>query len=433
MMRLFAFGLSHHTAPVDLRERMSVAKADLPRALAAVSQHPGIGEAVVVSTCNRTALYVTCADPGSARAELSEFLPGFHGVAADLAAPHLTALADQEVARHLFRVASGLDSLMVGEPQILGQLKDAWRAAAAERRTGPLLNRTFQWSFTVGKRVRSETGIAEGSVSASAAVVALARKIFGELRDLRVLLIGAGEMAKLAALYLKRQEVASLTIASRTAAHAETVARAIGAAVIPWANLSAALAGADIVVTATGSTTPILSRAAIVAARGRRGRRPIFIIDLGVPRDVDPSAGDIDDVLLYNIDDLRSIVGESLWKRQQHIDRAEAIVAAEADRFAAWYRSREALPAMIALRRRFDAVRQSELGRFEAPLAGLPPDARARVHDVTRLIVEKLLIEPTAHLRALPDEATARAYSDALTQLFDLGDPATSPCPAPTP
>ncbi len=419
-MRLFLLGLSHHTAPVELRERVSIARADLPRALATLAERPAVGEAVILSTCNRTEIYATSADPAHARDGVTDFLCEFQGLAPGLLAPHLFALVDVDVVRHLFRVAAGLDSMIVGEPQVLGQAKDAWSAAAEESRTGPLLNRLFHAAFTVGKRVRSETGIGEGSVSASATAVALARKIFGSLANLRVLLVGAGEMAKLAALHFKAQHVASLTITSRTPAHAEAVAQAIGAAARPWRDLPQALSTADIVVTATGATAPIVSRADVAQALRARPRRPLFIVDLGVPRDVEPQAGNIDDVFLYNVDDLQAIVSDNLSKRQRHLDEADAIVGEEIDRFAVWYRSRDAIPTMVALRRRFDAIRRAELSRLDPTLAGLSPEVRARVDDVTRLLVEKLLLLPSDRLKALPDEMTAVAYADALARLFNL-------------
>jgi glutamyl-tRNA reductase len=418
---LLLLGVSHHTAPIELRERIDFAGDVLGEAVSGLAARPSLDEAVILSTCNRAELYTACPDIDRGRATLVEFLTGFHSVPVELLRPHLYTRVDEEAARHLFRVASGLDSLVVGEPQILGQVKDAYSTAGDKQATGPLLNKLFHWSFAVGKRVRATTGLAEGAVSVSYAAVALARKIFGDLRGLNVLLVGVGEMGKLTAQHLKAQHVRQIAMTSRTAAHAESVAEALGATALPWAGLEAALLTSDIVVTATGAATPIFSRAQIDLAIQARRNRPLFVIDIAVPRDVDPAAGEIEQVFLYNIDDLRAIVRENLSRRGAEVERAEAIVLEEVQAFGAWLRSREAIPTVVALRQRFEAIRQAELQRLEPKLAGLPPEARARVDEVTRLIVEKLLLSPTEQLKALSDRNTVLVYSDALTRLFRLG------------
>jgi glutamyl-tRNA reductase len=334
--------------------------------------------------------------------------------------PHLFFYDDAEAARHLFRVSAGLDSQVVGEPQILGQVKDAFQAAAQRQCTGPLLGKVFDWAFGVGKRVRTETTLGEGAVSVSYAAVALARKIFGKLQGRRVLVVGAGEISTLAAQHLRSQGVAEIAITNRTAAHAEALAAAVEGQAVLWSEMMPALSRADIVITATGSQRPILTRAHIEMVTGRRRPDPLFIIDIAVPRDVEPAVGDIEQVFLYNVDDLQSIVEENLSRRGAEIARAEAIVSEELARFMAWQRSRSAIPTVVALRQRFDAIRRAELQRLEGKLSGLPPDARARVDEVTRLIVEKLLIEPTEQLKALPDEETQVAYTEAMNRIFRL-------------
>jgi len=268
--------------------------------------------------------------------------------------------------------------------------------------------------------VRSETGLGEGAVSVSYAAIALARKIFGRLKGLNVLILGAGEMATLTGTHLRAQEVGQLTIASRTLASAEGLAAELRGRAIPWSALSQALQAADIVVTATGSPEPVLTRASVEdAMRPRRGR-PLFLIDIAVPRDVDPRAGSLDQVFLYNIDDLQAIVKENLARRTSEVQRAESIVREEVDRFRAWMQSRDVVPTVVALRQQFETIRKSELQRLEPKLAALPPDARARVDEVTRLLVEKLLLTPTEQLKSADDEATALAYADALNRLFKL-------------
>ena len=426
-MHLFLVGVSHKTAPVDVRERLDFSSRDLGAAVEALATRPSAAESVVLSTCNRSEIYVASENPERARGDVIEFLSHYHSLPTDSFTPHLFSLGDEAVAKHLFRVAAGLDSLVVGEPQILGQVKDAFETAAGRRCAGPMLSKLFHWSFGVGKRVRSETALGEGAVSISFAAVTLARKIFGRLEGRRVLVIGAGEISTLTAEHLRSYGVGEIVITSRTPAHAETLAAAVSGRAEPWGDIAALLAGVDIVVTATGSQRPIVTRAQVEATTGRQ-RAPLFIIDLAVPRDVEASVGDIEQVFLYNVDDLQSIVQENLSRRTREIAHAETIVAEELLKFATWQRSRGAVPTVVALRQRFEAIRRSELQRLDSKLTGLPPEARARVDEVTRLIVEKLLLEPTEQLKALPDEETQVAYTEAVNRLFRLrtGESASS-------
>jgi glutamyl-tRNA reductase len=419
-MHLYLLGVSHRTAPVDLRERLDFSSRDLGAAVMALAARSSAAESVVLSTCNRSEVYVASTSPDTARDEIVRFLSDYHQVPAESFTPHLFSFTEAEVASHLFRVAAGLDSLVVGEPQILGQVKEAFQAAAERRCTGPVLRKLFDWSFNVGKRVRSETGLGEGAVSISFAAVQLARKIFGRLDGRRVLVVGAGEISTLTAQHLRAQGVAEVVITSRTAAHAQALATEVGGHWVPWDGLSSALATADIIVTATGSQRPIISRAHVEAALGRRRPDPLFIIDVAVPRDVEASVSDIEQVFLYNVDDLQTIVQENISKRSAEIERAEAIVREELGRFVAWQKSRGAIQTVVALRDRFDAIRRSELQRLDPKLAGLPPETRALFDQLTRLIVEKLLLDPTEQLKALPDEETQAAYTEAVNRLFRL-------------
>jgi len=425
-VHLFLLGVSHRTAPVDLRERLDFSSGDLSAAAEAIAGRPSMTESVVLSTCNRSEIYVASSDPARAREELVSFLSDYHHVPAQTFQPHLFALENSAAVAHLFRVAAGLDSLVVGEPQILGQVKDAYQSAAGNRCVGPVLSNVFRWSFGVGKRVRTETALGEGAVSVSFAAVALARKIFGRLQGRRVLVVGAGEISTLTAQHLRAHGVGEIVITSRTHAHAEALAGDVGGLAVPWDGMIHALGSADIVITATGSQRPIITRAQLEAAQGHRRGTPLFIIDVAVPRDVDPAIGDIEQVFLYNIDDLQSIVEENLSRRAAEVERAESIVNEEVTRFMAWQRSRSAVPTVVALRQRFETIRRSELQRLEGKLGALPPEARARVDEITRLIVEKLLLEPTEQLKALPDEETQAAYTEAINRLFKLQDEESS-------
>jgi glutamyl-tRNA reductase len=419
-VHLLLVGASHRTAPVELRERLDFGSRGLDAAVRALAERQSAAEAVVISTCNRAELYVVCEQPSAAVDDLVGFIADFHQLSAEQIRPHLYSHVDHEAARHLFRVSSGLDSMVVGEPQILGQIKEAYSVATTVQTAGPLLNKLFHWAFGVGKRVRTETALAEGAVSVSFAAVSLAKKIFGNLNGRRVLVIGAGEMGKLTAIHLKAQGVASVVITSRTLAHAQQLAEEVGGTVSAWSTLPQALLEADIVITSTGSSTPILSKAQVKEAVPASRTRPLFLIDIAVPRDVDPRAAEIEQVFLYNIDDLQSIVRENLQKRGHEVSRAEQIVEEEVTKFASWHRSREAVPTIVALRQRFEAVRRAELERLEPKLSSLPPEARSRVEDVTRLIIEKLLLQPTEQLKRTDDSERVAQYTEALTRLFGL-------------
>ena len=417
-MQVILLGVSHRTAPVELRERLDFSSGDLGAAIEALALRPSAAETVVLSTCNRSEIYVVSGDPARAREEVTGFLSEYHRLPESVFTPHLFSHDSEAAVRHLFRVAAGLDSIVVGEPQILGQVKDAFQAAAEHHRAGPVLSKLFHWSFLVGKRVRTETGLGEGAVSVSFAAVALARKIFGQLNGRRVLVVGAGEISTLTAQHLRANGVGEILVTSRTQAHAEALAASVNGRSVPWDDLAQGVAASDIVVTATGSQRPIITRAQVEASRHRRD--PLFIIDIAVPRDVEASVGDIEQVFLYNVDDLQTLVQENLSRRSSEVDRAEAIVAEEVAKFGAWQRSRGAVPTIVALRERFDRIRRSELNRLDGKLSGLTPEARTRVDEVTRLIVEKLLLEPTEQLKGLPDEETQVAYTEAINRLFRL-------------
>jgi glutamyl-tRNA reductase len=421
-MRLFAVGLSHRTAPVEFRERVDFGRGGIEAALDSLAKRNVGREIAVLSTCNRAEVYVVAESAGAIE-QISSFFADYHDVPAGEIAPHLYVHHGADVARHLFRVAAGLDSLVVGEPQILGQVKAAYAAASEAQFTGTVLNRLFHLAFTAGKRVRSETGLGEGAVSVSYAAIALAKKIYGDLRGLRVLILGSGEMAKLTGVHLRAQNVREISIASRTRTAAERLAAQLGAEIVDWTDRHGAIERADILVTATGAPSTILSRADVARAMRSRRERALFVIDIAVPRDVDPDAGSVDQVFLYNIDDLQGIVKENLARRTAELEQADAIVQSEAAKFAAWLQSREIIPTVVALRERFEAIRRAELQRLQPKLNGLPPEAQAQVDHITRLIVEKLLHSPTEQLKGISDNSLAATYSDALNRLFSLPSP----------
>ncbi len=433
-MHLLLVGLSHKTAPIDLRERVDFQARGVELALRTLAaRKPGnAGEIALLSTCNRAELYTACEDVSAAKAGLVSFVSAFHEVDAAAIAPHIYDITDLEAARHLFRVAAGLDSLVVGEPQILGQVKDAHSAARQADTAGPLLNRLFHACFAVGKRVRTETNLGSGAVSVSYAAVNLAKKIFGSLDGRNVVVLGAGEMGKLTAQHMKSQGVGQVTIVSRTIAHAARTAESIGGAIAArWEDMNAALSAGDIVITATGAATPVLTKARVESVMRPRRGRPLFIIDIAVPRDVEAAAGEIEGVFLYNIDDLQASVRENLARRANEVARAEAIVDEELEKFATWLRSRGVIPTVVALRQSFESIRKAEVERLDFKLSSLPPDvrdeARARVDEITHLLVEKLLLTPTEQLKSLSDPEAASMYAEAVTRVFGLDDSEQKP------
>jgi glutamyl-tRNA reductase len=434
-MHLLLVGISHKTAPIDLRERVDFQARGVELALRTLAaRKPGGSgaEIAVLSTCNRAELYLACDDVATAKSDLLTFVSGFHDVDASTIAPHVYDVTDLDVARHLFRVASGLDSLVVGEPQILGQVKEAHSAARQAETAGPMLNRLFHACFAVGKRVRTETNLGSGAVSVSYAAVNLAKKIFGTLDGRNVVVLGAGEMGKLTAQHMKSQGVRQVTIVSRTIAHAARTAEAIGGATAArWEDMDAALSASDIVITATGAATPILTKARVESIMRPRRGRPLFVIDIAVPRDVEAAAGEIEQVFLYNIDDLQASVRENLARRASEVARAETIVDEELDKFATWLRSRGVIPTVVALRQSFESIRRAEVDRLDFKLSGLPADARdearARVDEITHLLVEKLLLTPTEQLKSVGDPETAAMYADAITRVFGLDDAEQKP------
>ena len=423
-MHLVLVGLSHHTAPVDVRERIGISRSMVPGALDKLAQD-GCNDAVLLSTCNRTEVYAIAGDPVDMGARIATCLADYRGVAREEIDAALYVRTDADAARHLFRVAAGLDSLVVGEPEILGQVKDAYKVASEERGTGSVINRLFHGAFAIGKRVRTDTGLAEGAVSLSHAARTLARKIFGDLRSHHMVVLGAGEMARLCALHFHEQ-VASLTIATRTHDRGETLAADVSGRVVDWDDRLGAVAGADILVSATGAPDVVLTSADMRQALAARRGRPLFVVDLAVPRDVAADVGSLEEVFLYNIDDLRGIVQENLARRQQAVEQAERLVNDEVTAWYGWVRSRAAIPTVVALRSRFERVRQAELERLAPKIAGLGPEARDRVDEITRLMIEKLLLTPTEQLKAIDDRETMDAYSSALRRLFALDEDAGS-------
>ena len=389
---LFIFGVNHHTAPVAVRERLAYAEGEIVAALARLKRAaPAIDEVALISTCNRVEIMGVTTAPDRAQREATDFLANDRGVDAAAFAPALYAHQARAAVRHLFRVGASLDSMVVGEPQILGQLKNAYTQAAAAATAGLVLHRAFHKAFSVAKRVRKATLIGHGSVSVSSAAVGLAAKIFDTLADKTVMLIGAGQMAELTARNLKRLGVQSLLITSRTFDNAVALARKLDGTAVPFENFRPYLKLADIVVGSVAAASPVLGPDEFEGVIRERRYRPVFMIDLGVPRNFDQRLNALENVYLYDIDDLSTVVRESISDREREAEKAEAIVDLEVDSFLKWLDGLDLVPAIKDIRSSVEQLRELELERHRAWLAGLAPGDRDRIESMTRGLVNKLL------------------------------------------
>jgi glutamyl-tRNA reductase len=427
-MRLVLLGMSHHTAPLAVRERLAVEDpAPLLRKLVASDE---IDEAVLFSTCNRIEVVALTRNPDAARMRLRSFFR--FDLAGDEAAdlePYLYEHAGSDAMRHVLRVASSLDSMVVGEPQILGQTKEAYRAALDCGACGPILGRLFQHAFATAKRVRSETRIAARPVSVARVAVDLALQIFEDLADKRALLLGAGEMTEAALAALRDHGLAAAAIANRTPERAAPLAVRFGATAHGLDELPQLLAGADVVLTSIGGDAPVLTRALVSAALAARKSRPLFVIDIGVPRNAEPAVGELDSVYLYDLDDLAAIADRNAAERGRDVAKAEAIVEEQRQRFDGWFAALRAVPTIRHLRERVESLRAEEVERAlaKAPLA---EDQRAAVEALTRSLVNKILHEPVSCLRREAEREEGIVYLETARALFGLDERAEPGEPA---
>ncbi len=397
---LFILGVNHQTAPVAVRERLAFADDEIVGALGRLKQcAPALAEAALISTCNRVEIIGVTGDNARAAAEATGFLASDRGVASEAFAPALYNFAGREAARHLFRVGASLDSMVVGEPQILGQLKIAYAQAVEAGSAGLVLHRAFHKAFAVAKRVRKATLIGHGAVSVSSAAVSLAGKIFDTLADKTVMLMGAGKMAELTARNLKRLGIESLLITSRTFDNAVGLARDLGGTAVPLDSFKPYLKIADVVIGSLAATRPVLGPEEFETIVRERRYRPMFLIDLGVPRNFDERLNSMENVYLYDIDDLGAVVTESREEREREAQKAATIVELELESFLKWLDGLDLVPAIKDIRTSIERLRDVELDRHRAWLAGLEPVERARIESLTRGMVNKLLHRILSGLR----------------------------------
>ncbi len=411
-MGFLAVGINHTTAPVALREQVAFAPEVLAEALQDARIRAEVDEVAILSTCNRTELYAFGAHGGDL---LLGWLEQFHGLAPGALTPHSYLLHGQAAVRHMMRVACGLDSLVLGEPQILGQMKNACAVAREADVIGPMLERLFQNSFTVAKSVRTQTAIGENPVSVAYAAVTLARQIFADLNRCSALLIGAGETIELVARHLKEQGVSRLTVANRTLERARQLAEQADARAVMLADIPAALVEADIVISSTASQLPILGKGTVERALKQRRHRPIFMVDIAVPRDIEPEVGDLADIYLYGVDDLREVVEDNRRGREAAAEQAEALVSAGVEQFQQRLRALDAVEVIRAYRARMDALREQELARVLAALERGEP-AEQLLRQLARNLTNKMMHTPSVQLR----QAGASGASEQLEWAREL-------------
>jgi glutamyl-tRNA reductase len=425
--RLLAVGLSHKTAPIEDREKAALDDRLARPVLRALGGHPAVGEAVVLSTCNRTELYAVVQDPGAGETALRGALREHTRIDTGRLECALYTLHEEKVAAHLFRVASGLDSMVVGESEIQGQVRAAAELAAEERLLGPLLAGIYRHALATGKRIRRETRIGAGTISVSSVAVELARQALGDLDGSRAVLIGAGQTAEATARALLAGGLPQLVVANRTVSTARALAAHFDGRGVGFDSLHAELRAADIVISSTDAPHRILRRADIERVMASRRGRRLVIIDIAVPRDVEAATESLPDVTLYDIDDLEQVAEANLNGRHREAERAGGIIREELSHFRKWHRAAATAPAVRALWARAEAIRQSELAEIEQRSGSLSPEARRQLDAVTRSLVKKLFHEPTLRLRALDNRDDGLRHLESLRYLFGLAEAQVGP------
>ena len=417
-MSIVVVGLSHRTASVEVRDRVSVSEQKHGSVLERLHALETVVECSLISTCNRSEAYLVSDDPEAAGKGVIELFGEISGIDAGTLCNYTFTRNDMDAVRHLLCVASGLDSMIMGEPQIAGQVKDAGARALEAGTSGAILNRLFRSAVEASKRARTETEIADGAVSVSFAAVALAKKILGNLVERTALVLGAGEMSELTARHLVDNGVGRLTVSSRTFNRARDLAKRVNGKALSWSDAMDGLHRADIVISSTSATFRILEKSQVARAMQRRRNNAMFLIDIAVPRDIDPDAGSLYNVFLYDIDDLQAVVGANMQKRQREAQKVRHIVGEEVREFASWLNSLDVVPAIVAMRQRFQELLDEELER--ARLSDFSERQQEKVAGLLRLYMNKLLHAPQVRLREAADSGEALNYVDALIRLFDL-------------
>jgi len=424
-MELIVLGLNHKTAPIEIRERLAFPEDRIETALHQVKSLTSLKENMILSTCNRVEIYAASREIENAILDLKHFLSRYHALSLKEFEKNLYSFVGEEAVKHIFRVASSLDSMVVGEPQILGQIKSAYNIAVESKTSGLILHRLLHRAFHVAKRVRTETKIGDRAVSVSFVAVELAKKIFETLEKKTVLLIGAGEMCELAARHLVSEGVEKVLVTNRTYERAVALAQEFKGEAIPFDEIGQGLKKADIVISATDSPQYLIHHDQVTKVIKDRKNRPIFFIDIADPRNIEPSVGDIENVYLYNIDDLKKVADENIKDRGKEAQKAEAIVQEEVIKFVNWYHSLEVTPTIVALRKKFEEIGKKELEKTLSLHPNLSDKEKKSLEALTSAIINKILHTPSTLLKQSNEEATADLYLDTLRTLFQL--PEASP------
>ncbi|NOY54006.1 MAG: glutamyl-tRNA reductase [Deltaproteobacteria bacterium] len=419
-MGIFLVGLSHKTAPVELREKISFAEETIPQGLEKLRAE-SIPENIILSTCNRVEIIAQCEDCVKGISATKDFLSGEHQIPLDELEPHLYIREGNEAIRHIFRVASSLDSMMVGEPQILGQFKNAFTIASEAKATGIILNRLMHKAFSVAKRIKTETGIARSAVSISYAAVELAKKIFDDLTDKTVMLIGAGEMCELAAKHLMQNGAKKMLVTNRTYSRAVELAQEFNGSAIRFENFIESLIQTDIIISSTGAPHYILHHHDVKEVIHERRNKPIFMIDIAVPRDLDPEINKIDNVYLYDIDNLQAVVETNIEERKKEAEKADSIVTQEVRTFEQWLASLKVTPMIVLLRERMEQIRQEELRKTLPRLNGISEKEKRSIESMSMAIINKVLHGPMKALKSCHPEEK-ETLMQVLREIFQLED-----------
>jgi len=420
MMEVLVIGINHKTAPVEIREKLSFSGEELGRSLREVLEHSEFTENMILSTCNRVEIYATTQDAERGVVGLKNFLAKWHGVALSEFEKSLYIHLGRAAVSHIFRVASSLDSMVVGEPQILGQIKEAHNIAAYHNASGIILNKLLHRAFHVAKRMRTETKIGSSAVSISYAAVELAKKIFGTLEGKAIMLLGAGEMAELAARHLVASGAKRVVVVSRTYQRAVNLARTFNGEAIEFDGFHERLEGVDIVISSTGAPNYILRPGDVIEVIKARKNKPVFFIDIAVPRDIDPEVNEIENVYLYDIDDLQEVVDANKDRRAREAMRAEEIVEEEVLKFYQWYKSLDLVPTIVSLREKLEEIRRKELAKALSSFSRITEKERRSLEALTSAIIKKILHDPITFLKRSDLNTDTHVYVDAVRKLFRL-------------
>ena len=423
-MNFIVIGVNHQTAPVEVREQFAIPEARLPEAAKSLATYPGIEEGMVLSTCNRVELLARTLN---GTADLEGFVKQFYGFDPAPYRKYLYEFRERDAVRHVFRVASSLDSMIVGEPQILGQVKEAYATARAVGAVSSQLDALLTRSFAVAKRVRTETAVATSAVSVASVAVDLAKKIFGNLQGKSVYLVGAGKMSELAARHLLAHGATQIYVANRTYDRAVALARKFNGQAVPFEQLYETVSNADIVISSTGAPHAIFRKEHGEKFLSRRKNRPMFFIDIAVPRDIDPEMNKLDGLFVYDIDDLQQVVASHIADRKTEADRAEAIVQLEVDKFQSRLQTLDVVPTIVSLQEHLEIVRQAEIDRVRGRLGKLTPEQEIAVEALTRGIINKIMHTPITTLKTAARESSeATTVVDLVRKLFGLRDASTA-------